>query len=280
MFAGDRVLPAGITVPGMLTLLSMSAVLRMAAVLGIAALGIAAPALAQTTVSHEPEVIRVQLRPKADLIVSGEIAGRLAQLPFKAGDAFHQGDVLAGVNCEIYQARLGHAKAGEKLSEQKFQVAKKLNRLESISVMEVGQAEADLDMARSERRVAQLMVKRCRMTAPFDGRVSQRFVQPGEFVTEGKKLLEIYNTSAYEVEFIVPSRWVSLIQTGQTFQVTLDETGDTYPATIIRLGSVIDSLSQSYTVYGEIQSRPGLVLMPGMSGNAHLHVSEQTAESK
>jgi RND family efflux transporter MFP subunit len=242
--------------------------------LGIA-MTLSAPVLAAG--QDAAERIRVQLKPRAELVVSSEIAGRLSRLSLKEGDSFHQGDTLASVNCDIYRAKLNHAQAGEKVAGQKYRIAKRLNHLESISVMEVGQAEADLEMTRSERRVAQLMVKRCRIVAPFDGRVSQRFVQPGEFVTEGKKLLEIYSTKAYEVELIVPSRWVSLLHLGQNFQVTLDETGDSYPAKIIRLGSVIDSLSQSYTVFGEIQSQPDLLLMPGMSGNARLRLPENTA---
>ncbi|MCE0495922.1 efflux RND transporter periplasmic adaptor subunit [Vibrio salinus] len=219
--------------------------------------------------------IRVQLKPKVELIVSSEIAGRLSIYPLKEGERFNKGVVLAGVNCDVYRARLDHAKAKEKAASQKYKIAKRLNKLESISVMEVGQSEADLEMATSERQVAQLMVKRCIIRAPFSGRVSQRFVESGEYVTEGKKLLEIYSTRSYEVELIIPSRWVNFVNVGDTFQVTLDETGNTYQAKIIRLGSVIDALSQSYKVFGEIQAHQNLVLMPGMSGSAVFNVSDK-----
>ena len=232
-------------------------------------------------VQAQPEVssegIRVQLKPEAQMVVSSEISGRLSDLPFKEGDRFNKGQEIVGVACAIYQAKYRHSVADTTLAQQKYHIAKRLNKLESNSVLEVGQAQADLDKAQAEQDIAKVMVDRCHIKAPFSGRVSERMVEPGEFVSEGTKLLNIYSTQAYEVEMIVPSRWVRQLNVGQTFHIHLDETGKTYPATITRLGGVIDALSQSFKVFGEIKNRDGLLLMPGMSGNAQLSVVETKA---
>mgnify|MGYP006145609623 CR=1 FL=1 len=47
----------------------------------------------------------------------------------------------------------------------------------------------------------------------------------------------------------------------------LEETATDYPAKVVRLGSVIDPLSQSIKVFGRIDGQAG-VLLPGMSGIA------------
>ena len=227
--------------------------------------------------SQQPsDSIRIQLEPAAQLVVSSELAGRLQRVPFKEGQHFAKGDVIASIECDLYQAKYQQTLAQSELAQQKYQVAKRLNTLESNSVLEVGQASADFAKAKVEQRAADIMVKRCAIRAPFAGRVSERMVEPGEFVSEGTKLLNIYSTDAYDVEMIVPSRWVTALQIGQSFTVQLDETGQTYPAKVTRLGSVIDALSQSFKVFGEIQAHEGLVLMPGMSGSAQMTLTPQS----
>ncbi len=224
--------------------------------------GVSLPGYAQDN------AIRVQLKPKTQMLVAAQIAGRLQRLPFKEGDTFHKGDVIAAFDCAVNQARERHAGAATLLAQKKLAVAKRLNKLDSISLVEVEQAQADFSMAQAQQRIATIMVQRCLIKAPFSGRVAARMVEPGEFVSEGGKLLQVYSTSAYEVEMIVPSRWVTQIKTGQQFTVTLDETGRRSTARVTRLGGVIDALSQSFKVFGEIKASPGLLLMPGMSGSA------------
>lgn len=214
--------------------------------------------------------IRIQLEPAAQMVVSSELAGRLQLMPFKEGEHFAKGDVIASIECDWYQAKYQQTQAQTQWAEQKYQVAKRLNSLESNSVLEVEQASADLAKAKAERRAANIMVKRCAIRAPFAGRVSERMIEPGEYVSEGSKLLHIYSTKAYDVEMIVPSRWMTSVHIGQSFAVQLDETGQTYPAKVTRLGGVIDALSQSFKVFGEIQADERLALMPGMSGSARM----------
>jgi hypothetical protein len=62
-----------------------------------------------------------------------------------------------------------------------------------------------------------------------------------------------------------PSRWLSWLKSGASFQVSIDDTGKTYPGKVTRLGGRVDPASQSLKVMGEITA-DAPELMAGMSG--------------
>lgn len=216
----------------------------------------------------EPQ-LRVQLSASRRTVLSSEIAGKITELNVKEGARFKKGERLVSFDCAIHRAQLAHSAAAQTAATKKLDVAKRLDQLQSISVADVAQAQAELNMARAQSGVGQVMIQRCTIDAPFSGRVAERKAQPGEYVAEGKELLAIYDDSAYEVELIVPSRWMAWLKPGHAFSVRLEETGQQYPAEVTRLGSVIDPLSQTFKVFGRITANDPQ-LMPGMSGNALL----------
>lgn len=217
-----------------------------------------------------PEIeIRVQLSPIRQAVLSSGMAGRITELAVREGDRFAEGDRLVGFDCSVYQAQLNRANAAESGARKKLEVAERLEKLNSISLTDVAQAQSAQGVARAEIGVTQAMLRNCTLSAPFSGRVSARKVQRWEYVPEGKELLSIYDDSAYELELIVPSRWLAWVKPNLTFTVRLDETGGDYPARITRTGSVIDPLNQSVKVFGQLTGST-VGLLPGMSGAAHL----------
>lgn len=221
--------------------------------------------------SHAEEAgeLRVQLSPIRQTVLSSELAGKLTELTVKEGDTFKQGQRLAGFDCSVQRAQLNRSEAAQRGAQKKLDVAKRLDALESISQAEVAQAQAELAIAQAESGVGRAMLARCNLDAPFSGRVSQRMVQRFQHVAEGTELLAIYDDSAYQLELIVPSDWLSWLKPGVDFQVRLDETGQDYPAQIERLGAAIDPLSQSLKVFARITGETA-GLLPGMSGVARL----------
>lgn len=227
----------------------------------------------------EPEM-RVQLSPVRQTVLSSGLAGRIRDLPVREGDRVAEGDRLVAFDCGLHQAQLKRSRAAEAGARKKLSVARRLDKLESISVLEVAEAEAAMGMAAAETEVTEAMLHRCEVTAPFSGRVAERMVQRWEYVPEGHEMLALYDDSTYELEFIVPSRWLSWIAPGQPFTVHLDETETDYPAEVSRIGAVVDPLNQSVKIFGRLTGDTK-GLLPGMSGAARLSPpSEATAEDR
>jgi len=225
------------------------------------------------------EVIRVQLEARRHATIASELAGRLDALPLEPGARFAEGDDLAQLDCDLHQARLNRAQAAEQAARRQLDVAENLDRLQSISIAELNKAQSEVAQMRAERVLEQTLVERCKITAPYAGRVAKRHVEPGEYVREGDPLLDIYQESDYRVTLLAPSTWLPRLAPGQRFEVSLDETGHRYPAEIVRLGAEVDPLSQSIKVVGRLLDEPG-ELLPGMSGSAHFSLTELTTANE
>nr|WP_113866583.1 efflux RND transporter periplasmic adaptor subunit [Brenneria salicis]NMN92699.1 RND family efflux transporter MFP subunit [Brenneria salicis ATCC 15712 = DSM 30166]RBP62463.1 RND family efflux transporter MFP subunit [Brenneria salicis ATCC 15712 = DSM 30166]RLM30608.1 efflux transporter periplasmic adaptor subunit [Brenneria salicis ATCC 15712 = DSM 30166] len=213
--------------------------------------------------------IRVQLSAQRYTVLSSEIAAKITDITVKEGEHFKQGDTLLTFDCAVLKEKLNYSAAAENAAHKKLTIANRLDKLNSISLSDVDQARSAVVMAQAESGVNRAMLQRCAIKAPFSGRVTETRVKRWESVAEGKELLAIYDDSAFELEMIVPSRWLVWLKQGNAFQVTLDETGLSYAAQISRISSAVDPVSQSVKVFGRItQSTAGL--LPGMSGVAQI----------
>ncbi|WP_372424707.1 efflux RND transporter periplasmic adaptor subunit [Salinarimonas chemoclinalis] len=213
--------------------------------------------------------IRAQISPRRHTVLSTEIPGKIVTLGLREGERFAQGDLLAAIDCAAHEARRDRAAAQEEASRRRLETAGRLDRLSSISRLEVDEARSALVAAQAETALAQVFVDRCEIRAPFDGRVVERRAQEHQYVGEGAELLAILDDGALEAEMLVPSRWLRWLAPGQRFSLAVDELGITIEAEIARIGARVDPVSQSVKVFGRIpQGTPGLVA--GMSGVARL----------
>jgi len=92
------------------------------------------------------------------------------------------------------------------------------------------QAKGKLDEAAADVSYMQTLVSKCTITAPFDGRVSKRHAAAWQYMTPGAPVLDIVATQDLELRMLVPSKWLPRLNAGATFQVTIDELGQTFPA--------------------------------------------------
>lgn len=208
------------------------------------------------------------LRARHQAVLASELAGRIVEMPYADGEAFKKGSTLARFDCSAYQAQLNAAQAAVRASREELNHNRQLAALKSVGQFEVSLAEAKQAQAQAEAQVYQVQVKRCVVTAPFDGRVVQRRAQAHESVANGAPLLEVVDNRSLEIQLLVPSRWLARLKPGQSFQFTPDETGQPLGATVKRVGARIDEGSQTLLLIGELPTDTH-GLLAGMSGTAH-----------
>jgi RND family efflux transporter MFP subunit len=221
----------------------------------------------------EPEpgamAVPAQLVAVDETVLSVEIAGRIDRLPFRDGERFEAGDELIGIDCTIQEARLDKARAASHAADTASAVHRRLRDLNSASTLETQLAIAEAAQARAELNLAQAVVSKCSVPAPFGGRVVARHARAHAYVQAGQPVLEILDDRTLEATFILPSTWVTRIAPGQPVTLHIDETGATYPATISRLGARIDPVSHSLSAVATIDGTPE-GLLAGMTGRIRI----------
>lgn len=223
-----------------------------------------APALAEPPAPAELH-LRAQLKARQSTMIASEISARISQLKLHDGERFSAGQVLVGFHCTLEEAQLSKAQATLGKKVKTFEVNQQLETRRSIGALELAISKAEAEEARADLRIAQAMVDRCSIRAPFSGKVSEAIARPYQSVRPGDPLLEILDDKDLEVEFMASSRAMPNLAPGKHFRVTLDEVAKTYQAEITRVGGKVDPVSQTIKVYGRITDKAD-ELLPGMSG--------------
>jgi membrane fusion protein (multidrug efflux system) len=211
--------------------------------------------------------IRVELVPYQQSVLSSELSAKIVVLPFREGDTFRAGDTLVGFDCDYFHAELNKAAASAEASRQTLKADQRLAELHSMGELDVNLAAAKVKEAEAEVAAMQVTVGKCKLLAPFAGRVAKLEVHAFEYVAPGKPLLEILATRRLEVQMNVPAKWLAWLKTGGRFTVRVDELDHEYAGRVVRLGARIDPLTQSVSLAGEVEgTHPEL--LAGMSGSA------------
>ncbi len=219
------------------------------------------------------QLLRAQIKARFSTLISSEMSGRIDHLKIRDGERFNTGQLLVGFNCNMEAAELSKAKAVLEKKRKTYEVNQKLANLNSISHLELAVSKTEEEEAKADVRVAEAVLDRCEIKAPFSGKVVEVIARAYQSVKEGEPLMEIVNDKDLEIEFIAPSKDWSVLKAGKTFKVVLDETKKSYDAEIIRLGGKVDPVSQTIKVYGRIKSNSP-ELLPGMSGYIELSPAE------
>ena len=129
--------------------------------------------------------------------IRAQVGGTLMQIHFKDGEIVHKGDLLFEIDPEPYQikmseavASLESAKARMTLATRQLIRAQELQRSEAGTVENVDQtaaersaAQASLDDANAKVRDAKFDLDRCRIYAPFSGRMGTHLISIGNLIS-------------------------------------------------------------------------------------------------
>lgn len=211
--------------------------------------------------------VRGIVRPLQQAAVTSELQARVVEVRHREGETFSKGDLLVEFDCERQRSEFDAASAQLRETKAAFDSASYLDRKGASGRLEVDIARARMEKNEAEVAGLTAKLKLCKIFAPFDGRLAERFVQAHEVPTVGKPLITVVDESVFEIELIVPSNWLRRVSPGSRFSFSVDELGEAYEARLVRIGAIVDPVSQTAKVYGVFEHKPGRVLA-GMSGSA------------
>jgi membrane fusion protein, multidrug efflux system len=211
--------------------------------------------------------IRVVVRSYETAALSAEINARITLLPQREGDRFKKGDIIVEFDCRKTIAEHDGAVAALRGHQSLYENQQQLLRYKAAGTLAVNQALHELDKAKAEVRGLEAKRSGCQITAPFDGRVTEKSAQVHEIAQPNQPILKIINEGKMELVMMVPSKLLSKVADGTRFRVKLDENGDLHDARIVQSTGLIDPVSQSARMIAELTNAPSNVI-PGMSGTA------------
>jgi RND family efflux transporter MFP subunit len=208
----------------------------------------------------------VRSRAAADLAAA--VGGRL-QWVAEPGAAVKAGQVVARLDSrELALARAEQAARVKRAEVNLVALEREVTRLRAsgnaVSRFNVDQAQSNRDLAEADLQVARALLaqtddqlNRSRLTAPFDGVVSDRVHRAGEEVARGEVIARIVNPDELEIRLFVPLRHVKAIQPGHVVDVTADRRE--FTATVSSIVPAGDPRTQSFEVLVKAPTVDGLL---------------------
>ncbi|MEG3348330.1 efflux RND transporter periplasmic adaptor subunit [Novacetimonas sp. GS1] len=232
----------------------------------VPAMAVDAPA-PQNPQAQEPPNQGVQFQAVAtqQALLAAPMAGIVDDLPLRDGQSFHKDDLLASFDCGVQRATLDHAVAEQQKHAGLVTIQNRLRQLKSYSEADMRTAQAELQAANADRRLAQANVAHCTVQAPFDGVVSGVSAHAHQFLQLGAPLLSSVNPGSVELDMVAPEALLPKIQPGAEFSVMLAGHTQKVRARVIRLSPVIDPVSRTVRVYA-VPEEDAAAFLPGMTG--------------
>lgn len=157
-----------------------------------------------------------EVRPKRQIVVAPQIAGRIAYVSpdFIDGGFIREGQVLVRLESADYELAVVRAQSGVATAEQALfreraeaDIARQdieelgIDNASPLALREpqLAEAKAALESAKAQLADAQLALQRTAVTAPFTGRVRARNADLGQYVSPGQELGTIFATDVVEV---------------------------------------------------------------------------------
>jgi RND family efflux transporter MFP subunit len=214
--------------------------------------------------------------------LAAQTNARVAALPVEIGDRVKQGDVLVRFTAveqdsarRSAQAAVASARANAVQAEANFKRIDAIYARKLVSRADLDAATAQRDAARAAQASAEAQLRSAGqqadytvVRAPFDGIVTQRFVEVGQAVQSGppqpQQLIAITAVDALRAEVLVPQGTVDAIRARGAAFFLLDDGARRVPAASVSVLPTADPATHTFRVrVGLPPGTPGL--WPGMT---------------
>ncbi len=165
------------------------------------------------------------VRPRYETTIGSEVSGKVEKLLAEEGDTVKKDDILAQIDPDRYQALFKAAEARFKKTSQDLTRGHSLFEEGFLSKEELDQRQVNYDTAKAVWEVARIELNDDEVIAPFNGIITQRFVDPGEWLDRGDPVFEISDLSVVHVMIPLPERFVQQVSVGQKALLTVTPIG-------------------------------------------------------
>jgi membrane fusion protein (multidrug efflux system) len=223
---------------------------------------------------------------RADL--SAQTGGLVEAVNFRPGDRVAEGNVLVQVDVERLTLELGQARSNAEATRAQLSLAEgQLERVRQLVERNVAttstleEAQSSVDGLRAQLtalddlvRLAELSLRNATVTAPFDGVVTARAVEPGTVISAGTTLISLVDLATVELEAAAPVAAGVQLRPGQSVEVRVDGIPDrSFAGTVSRINPVAAAGSRAIPVYIAMDNSEGL-LFGGMFATAEVVVAQ------
>jgi len=224
--------------------------------------------------------------------LSPRISGLVAKMNVDAGDRVFAGDVLLELDVVLAKLALNRAhaalnetraalKEAVRLSDEARDLAKNKNIPETTvqsRIADVEMKKAAVTTQEAEYKQQAAIVNRHTVIAPFDGAVSRKLTEVGEWVQTGTPVINLIATDRLRLDVQVPQEYFHLIRKDTSVIVKFDAApGKEFISKVLITVPVNSPNARTFLTRIELDNTSDFII-PGMSAQAIFNIQlEQEA---
>lgn len=195
-------------------------------------------------------------------VLSTRTSGFVDEIYVKVGDKVSKGKLLLSISNTGLQAKLAQINASITEATAAYNIAKKdynrfknLLKEDSASQKEVDDMTANFEMAQARLKAVNEMkneinaqFKYVNITAPFNGVITNKFIETGDLANPGMPLISIESPGDFEVSLRVPESEISQIKNGTKVSVLVKSISQSIPGMVTEVSTSATNTGGQYAV--------------------------------
>ena len=198
------------------------------------------------------------VRPRLEANVSAKVTGRVLSLEATPGRRVKKGELLAKIDPGEMTAVLEAARATMEQAMRDKERADRLAAQNAIAQAELEKATAQLRVSSARVKEAESLIANAEVTAPFDGVVTRKLMEPGDLATPGRALFSMEDQSLLRLEIDVAESLAGKISLGQTLRVEVEGAGAEIDGKVSEVAPSADVGSRTFRIKLDLPSTPAL----------------------
>ncbi len=230
---------------------------------------------------RETVIQRIQITgdviPIQQASIFSKVSGNLDRVYVNIGARVRTGQLLALIDTTELVQQLQQMSATFYNPRVTYQRTKQLLEGSLVAKQDVDNAEALMKVAEANYENAKTRLGYARITAPFTGTITKRFMEQGGVVTTptNATLFSLMDYDTVRVVVNILEKDIPLVHVGTLASISVDAfPGKEHRGSVARLSEAIDLETRTMTAEIDIPN-PTLVLRPGMYATVILFVAER-----
>ncbi len=224
---------------------------------------------AQASTGENEIIVFGSSAPYRTVSISAKVGGNVEYMPFAEGDYIKSGEVVLRVEKTDYElqaaladTQIERAKIALEQAGSDYKRLEELFKSNSASVQAKDNAfyaklsaQANLNSAIANHKIAENMLNNTEITAPMNGFVSVKHREPGDFADKAKPVYDIVDLDLIKANLKVPELLISKIKKGDKIDISVDAyPGETFKGEIYEINPIGDQLTHFFKVNAIIQN--------------------------
>lgn len=226
------------------------------------------------------------IRANQQATLFAKVPGYLKSLSVDKGDRVTAGQALGEIEVPELAAEAVKYRAEIRVAETEYTRldAARKNSPDLVTPQAVDESRGRLDIAKANLERTETLLNYSKLTAPFAGIVTMRYVDPGAFIpaaTSGSTaqtaaIVTLMDFNTVRAQVAVPELEAAFVRVGQPVRmITESLPGKTFAGTVSRQSYALDEATRSVLVEADLPN-PELTLRPGMYATIKVGVEKHT----